>query len=320
MFLCWTPLTLLRMDNSDYVGSGKSENSPILMKTPTRSPKEWSSQLEHADTEHDNQSSDTDTEQDFPDWVSNPNKSDHAGWGGVVRRSSNYLPNFDFGRTFWRPSNEDKTCHVLGVTAKDGTKGPAHLWMIGSIVQWPNLMTHGKQPWNLRVTLPQKDVDSLVSFLQTDGVIGEEWSGSSVTNPVYIGADLGSVTAQLSLINNPAQRQNLRHMVALGRYPFSYNGVDDTNPTTPGHAAEDFFAGKLVAVEFQISSRDYRKSSTFNPLFDYSLRMQSVYLVQGEASQVSTVIDRKKGPDEWLLTPPRTKFSGVEVNPLQWRI
>lgn len=70
-------------------------------------------------------------------------------------------------------------------------------------------------------------------------------------------------------------------MVALGRYPFTYDGVDDADPTKPGHEVEDFFTRKLVAVEFQILSRDYRKTSSFKPLFDYSLRMQSVYLVQG---------------------------------------
>lgn len=68
--------------------------------------------------------------------------------------------------------------------------------------------------------------------------------------PAYIDADKGSVTAQISFPEDLDKRESRRKMVMMGHYPFTYNGVGDTDPTSPCHAVKDFFTGRVAAIEF----------------------------------------------------------------------
>lgn len=52
----------------------------------------------------------------------------------------------------------------------------------------------------------------------------------------HINGIIASVAgAQLSLVEDPIQHKSLCNMITMDRYPFTYDGVDDTDPTRPSH-------------------------------------------------------------------------------------
>lgn len=73
-----------------------------------------------------------------------------------------------------------------------------------------------------------------------------------------------------------------------------------------------------MAVEFQIHSRNFATANDPDGTRDYGFRLQSVYLVHEKKPDVSTPKNRKCGPDEWLVSPPRTRKSKFGENLLEW--
>lgn len=64
---------------------------------------------------------------------------------------------------------------------------------------------------------------------------------------------------------------------------------------------------------------NFRTAKEPDAKFEYNFRMVSLYLVQPtEGHDFSTPSRRKRGPDEWMVTPPRTRNAARVVNPLEW--
>ncbi|MCJ1270705.1 hypothetical protein MMC22_010602 [Lobaria immixta] len=134
-------------------------------------------------------------------------------------------------------------------------------------------------------------------------------------------------------------RSGLEYKIQIGHYPFTYNGEMDSAPD-PGHSVEDFKFGKFVAVvtiltfaisdlenyrrftavEFQVRAQDMPASARFTGIHDYSFQLQSVYLIGLKNPEVSTPKNRKRGPNEWMISPPRTGKSRVGDSPLEWTV
>ena len=68
-----------------------------------------------------------------PPWPSTSELEYPQGWSNAVKINSNYLPNIDWGRTFWRPVNSNKTMQTLGIIGANESRGVAQLWIIGTI-------------------------------------------------------------------------------------------------------------------------------------------------------------------------------------------
>lgn len=54
-------------------------------------------------------------------------------WIDTIKAKSNYLANFDWERSFWKPTNGSQTMHVLSTQGKDGFRGVAQLWIVGQL-------------------------------------------------------------------------------------------------------------------------------------------------------------------------------------------
>lgn len=105
-------------------------------------------------------------------------------------------------------------------------------------------------------------------------------------------------------------------------FPFTYDvrgsaDVDSDYPD-PGHDVDDFKSGATVAVEFQILSRNFKASKKVDAVKAYSFRLLGVYLVDDPMhSTMSTPEKRRRGEDEWMVTPLRTKRTITSRNPLE---
>lgn len=98
-------------------------------------------------------------------------------------------------------------------------------------------------------------------------------------------------------------------------FPFTYNGFKDKNPY-PGFDIEEFCQERDVAVEFTTHAINFRMVAKPNQTFNYNLRLYRLYLIAGERKPVSTSSKRKRGPDEWLISPPCTSKTSHHINPL----
>ncbi len=105
----------------------------------------------------------------------------------------------------------------------------------------------------------------------------------------------------------------------MGVFPFIYDGIADANPN-PGFDPEEFRKGRHVAVEFITHTINFQTKKNPGGTFRYFYRLQNIYLVDGGKRQVSTPSRRKRGPDEWLVLPPRTRKTNVHDNQLDWTV
>ena len=112
------------------------------------------------------------------------------------------------------------------------------------------------------------------------------------------------------------ERELLVDALDVGTYPLTYDGVTNPNPD-PGFDAAKFSKGDFVAVEVQIGAWDFEKNG--KRIQRYVLRMQSLYLVTDPRPKepVSTPQKRRRGPNEWVMSPPRTKSTKFGTNPFE---
>ncbi len=97
---------------------------------------------------------------------------------------------------------------------------------------------------------------------------------------------------------------------------FTYDGIADINPNL-GHDIDQFRPGRNVAAKFSTHVINFKSTAKLDGIFNYNFRPQSVYLVNGGPT-ISIPKKRKRGPDEWIDLPPRTRKANVQANPLQY--
>ncbi len=106
-------------------------------------------------------------------------------------------------------------------------------------------------------------------------------------------------------------------LITMKRFSFTYNGMSDTNPP-PGYDIDKFVPDQTVVVQFQVHLLNFQTSKNPEAKFEYTFRMVSLYLVQpAEGHDFLTPSRRKRGPDKWTVTPPRTRNATKVVNLLE---
>ena len=120
-------------------------------------------------------------------------------------------------------------------------------------------------------------------------------------------------------MDNNHEREWIESLCNSNVFPFTYDGIADTNPN-PGYDREEFRKGRHVAVEFTTHAINFRSKKNPGGTFNYNFWMQSLYLIDGGKREVSTPSRRKRGPDEWLISQPHTRKSKVHINPLDWSV
>lgn len=78
---------------------------------------------------------------------------------------------------------------------------------------------------------------------------------------------------------------------------FTYNRVNNKNPKS-GFDVAKFCQRRKVAVEFTTHAINFKTVSKSDLIFNYNFRLQSLYLIQGEKTIISTSSRRKKELDE----------------------
>ncbi len=125
------------------------------------------------------------------------------------------------------------------------------------------------------------------------------------------------VYALLSLIENTSDREYMDQLITMKRFSFTYNGVSDANPP-PDYDIDKFVPTRTIVVQFQVHLLNFWTPKDLEAKFEYTFRMMSLYLVQlAEGYDFSTPSKRKRGPDKWMVTPPRTRNAARVVNLLE---
>ncbi len=104
----------------------------------------------------------------------------------------------------------------------------------------------------------------------------------------------------------------IQRMLDDGHFPFTYNGneikkIEGDFPKS-GWTVYDFGRNKIVAVEAQIHSRNFRAPSQPHADCDYSFRLQGVYAFPSTPVQTPTKRPINEDP---TLCIPRMKKSKI---------
>ncbi len=108
------------------------------------------------------------------------------------------------------------------------------------------------------------------------------------------------------------EKEWMERLCSEGTFPFTYDGIANINPN-PGHDIDQFRPGQNVAAKFSIHAINFKSTAKSDGTFNYNFRLQSVYLVDGGPT-ISTSKKRKRGPDEWVDSLPRTRKTNVQAN------
>ena len=190
------------------------------------------------------------TKQESRDWLTQKGKTVPRGWLDIIKVHSNYLPNLDQNRTLWKPSNIDRTQHVLGIQETEA-QDIAQFWVTGRL-QWVNLALSGEyKTWNVKLALTDPHTAILVDFLSPCGILGKAWSKSTLTNLLSLSAQQTAVADQLKLMEEDKEQRHLQSLLEADLYLLAYNKILKTNPDL-GCELHLFEKECLVAAEMQV--------------------------------------------------------------------
>ncbi len=203
--------------------------------------------------------------------------------------------------------------HTLGLKTEGGGKEMAVFWVIGPI-KYASLEYGSFNTWNVKVDCEMSVLDGIRNFLKTQGILGDEWVKNE--DPwISMSSTKNHVRDQISLMDDGEEKEWMESLCNGGKFPFTYDGIADRNPN-PGHDIEEFRRGRFVAVEFSAHAINFKSKTNPEGTFNYNFRLRSIYLVDGDQT-TSTSIKRKRDPDEWVVSPPRTRKSTVKANQMQ---
>ena len=243
-------------------------------------------------------------------------------WEDGVKSKPTYLANFEWSRSFWNPLNGSETMNILAMKSTGGTKGVAQLWVIGKL-EYTSLVVNQYPTFTVKLCLANDDRNTLRMMLKKWGNLGKDWESSNIESVISFSTRPEKVEELIELITDDEEVRDIVQAIHLqDTFPFTYDvrksaKVKGDYPD-PGHDVDDFKAGARVAVEFQIVSRNFKASKRIDAVKAYSFRLLGVYLIDEPTnSTISTPEKRRRGDDEWMVTPPRTKKTITSINPLE---
>lgn len=127
----------------------------------------------------------------------------------------------------------------------------------------------------------------LYEFLHINGQLKDVWSGNNIAGSLRLSAKQTLVSCQLLLMDDGEEHNRLQVMTENDEYSLTYDEVWDTNPN-PGCDLSLFTPNSIVAAKIQIHVYNFFKTKTKNMSFDYTFRLQSIYLVKGHEKEVAT--------------------------------
>ncbi len=153
--------------------------------------------------------------------------------------------------------------------------------------------------------------------------LGKDWNPGSIKSVVNFSTRPNKVQELIELISdNEDALDMVRTIHFQDTFPFIYDVQESANVSSdfpdPGHDVDNFKAGAIVAVEFQILSRNFKASKKVDAVKAYLFRLLGVYLVDDLIhSTMSTPNKRQRGEDEWMVTSPWTRRTITSKNPFE---
>ncbi len=201
--------------------------------------------------------------------------------------------------------NKKKTKHAL---ALQGDAGVARLWFIG-MTEFAGLTISSYGDWTMKIRLPETDHLELKRRLIQHGVLASHWYPDQFSQEIGISTKKEYVEAQVQILSESDDLTLIQRMLDDGHFPFTYNGneikKDEGDFPKPGWIVYNFGRNKIVAVEAQIHSRNFRTPSQPHANYDYSFRLQGVYAFP------STPPTKRQVNEDPTLCLPRMKKSKI---------
>lgn len=86
-----------------------------------------------------------------------------------------------------------------------------------------------------------------------------------------------------------------------------------------GHDVDNFKARAIIAVEFQLVSKNFKVSKKTNNVKIYLFRLLGVYLIDAPAlSMMSSPEKQRREDNEGIVMSPKTKKTIISINPLKY--
>ena len=226
--------------------------------------------------------------------------------------SSNYLQNFDWSRTFWKPTNGSHSMHVLCSQGKDGSRGIAFTALVRS--KFPMFI--------VKICITNDDRTRLKTGLKRNGNLGDSWSMSFIEPVIFVSAKPDFVESMINIMQDDSNKAAVMTILEDKTFLFVY----DVRNTAPGKFPDPsqfdvsgFRQDNNVAVEMQIYFRKFKSKCGNGPGQGYSFRLVGIYKLEDvQLPPVSTPEKRCQGANEWIATPPRTKKTCAALSPLEW--
>ena len=172
--------------------------------------------------------------------------------------------------------------------------------------------------WNIKVVCDADVLRKLRDVLHSCGVLGKDWVRLT-DKYISISTNKGHVKDLIVLMKDDDEKKWMESLCDDRTFPFIYNGIADRNPN-PRYNYEEFRPGKQVAVKFTTHAINFQTKAKPSSTFNYNFRLYSLYLIDNDRPTVSTPSRRKQGPDEWLISLPRTRKTNIHINPLDWSL
>ena len=243
-------------------------------------------------------------------------------WEDEVKSKPTYLANFEWSRSFWNPLNRSEIMNILAMKSLGGTKSVAQLWVIGKL-KYIILVVHQYLMFTVKLYLANDNCNTLGMMLIKWGNLEKKWESSNIKLVINFSIRPKKVKKLIEMITDDKEVRDIVQAIHLqDTFPFTYDmrksaKVKD-DYLNPEYNVDDFKAGTRVAVEFQIVLHNFKASKRIDAVKAYSFRLLGVYLIDKPTnSTISTLEKRRRGDNEWMVTPPRTKKTITSINPLE---
>lgn len=157
---------------------------------------------------------------------------------------------------------------------------------------------------------------------EAKGNLGDHWSTSAIEPVISVSAKLDFVEGMIDIMPNGNDKETVTSILEDKTFPFAYDVRTTPQGEFPDSGRIDIKAFKQdskVAVEMQIHSRNFKTKATDGTGLGYLFRLVGVYKLEDvRLLPVSTPEKRRRGANEWIATPPRTKKTCAALNPLEW--
>ncbi len=160
-------------------------------------------------------------------------------------------------------------------------------------------------------------------MLKKWGNLGKNWNPASIKLVVNFSTRSDKVQELMELIFNDKETLDMVKTIHFrDNFPFTYNVWElpniSSNFPDPGHNIDDFKAGAIVAVEFQILLRNFKASKKVDVVKAYLFQLLGVYLVDNPMhSTMSTPNKHQRGEDKWMVTLSWIRRTITSKNPLE---